>query len=284
MIERFLKIKKIYRYIGGVILLGVVCLVLILLFLKGPGTDTAPDDEITPGTNPVADAVTITGTDTVTDAAIVPTDPATDASTAPGTDPATDAVAVTETVTTSDAANVTETVPATGAATAMGTDPAASAVTVTEVIQAAQTVTETGTDPIVDTVTVPAGQTTFSIDLDIGVGEPYAGIEVALSLSDESALEFTSFTPGFSNAIASPFMSKDGLHYFGFYNMTGSNIFPVDETMIGTLDFTGYTGDQTLTVTVIQMNVIRIDENNQSITTIKESPYRIITVQRETGE
>lgn len=129
-----------------------------------------------------------------------------------------------------------------------------------------------------DVITVPAGQTEFTINLDIDETEPYAGIEFALTLSDEDALVFESFMPGPSGAIASPFTEKDKQHYFGFY--TGTNSFTADDTLAGTLSFTGYTSDQTLTVTVVQMKVIRLDEDNKTIVTEKESPSHVFTIQR----
>ena len=137
------------------------------------------------------------------------------------------------------------------------------------------------TKPISDTIIVPSGQTTFTINMDINEATPYAGIEFALTLSDEGASEFASFTPSLEGASASPFISKDGLYYFGFFTLDGSNIFPAGETMVGTLDFTGYTGSQELTVSIVQMNITRINEEKKAITTEKDSPSYIFTVQRE---
>ena len=142
-----------------------------------------------------------------------------------------------------------------------------------------------GNTPITETILVPVGETTFSIPLDIDEATPYAGIEFALALSNENTAQFTSFTPGLDGAVASPFAEKDGLYYCGFYaaSYDGSNAFPAGETTAGLLNFEGYTGDETLTVTVMQMNVIRLDENNQSVTTEKASPVYTFTVQREGG-
>ena len=139
-----------------------------------------------------------------------------------------------------------------------------------------------GTTPTTGSLMVPVGQTTFSISLDIDEDESYAGIEFALTISDESALTFESFTPGPGGATASPFMAKDGLHYFGYYSLTGSNFFSAGEALAGTLDFTGYTGIQEMTIAVVQMKVIRVDEYNKSVTTEKESPSYVFTVQRKT--
>ena len=138
--------------------------------------------------------------------------------------------------------------------------------------------------PITDTILVPAGQTEFSIAMNIDEAESYAGIEFALTLSDESASEFTSFKPSLDGASDSPFITKDGLHFFGFFTISGSNIFSADESMVGTLNFTGYTGDQELTVTVVQMNVTRLDENNKAITAERDSPSYVFTIKRGTDE
>lgn len=129
-----------------------------------------------------------------------------------------------------------------------------------------------------EVITVPAGQTEFSIDLNIDETEPFAGIEFALTISDEDALVFESFIPGPRGATASPFLEKDKLHYFGFYS--GSNSFSAENTIAGTLNFTDYTSDQTLTVTVVQMKVIRVGEDNKTSTTEKDSPSHVFTIQR----
>jgi len=138
-----------------------------------------------------------------------------------------------------------------------------------------------GTEPITDTILVPVGETTFSISMDINEAESYAGIEFAITLSDESASEFISFTPSLDGASASPFITKDGLHYFGYFTMDGANIFPDGEAMVGTLDFAGYAGSEDLTVTVVEMNVTRLNEEKKSVTTEKDSPVYVFTVQRE---
>jgi len=137
--------------------------------------------------------------------------------------------------------------------------------------------------PVTDVVLVPVSQTSFSISLDIEEESSYAGIEFALRLSDGGALEFDSFAPGPDGAVASPFMAKDELHYFGYYNLTGTNGFPGGKATAGTLYFTDYTSDKTLTVSVERMNVVRVDENKKSVTTERESPSYVFTVQREAG-
>ena len=134
--------------------------------------------------------------------------------------------------------------------------------------------------PVTDTIVVPAGETAFSIDLNVDEAESYAGIEFALTLSDEDALAFATFTPSLSGAAASPFMEKDGQYYFGFF--AGSNAFPADDKLVGALSFTGYTGDQTLAVTIVHMNVIRLDKDNRSVATEKRSPSYVFSIVRGT--
>jgi len=129
-----------------------------------------------------------------------------------------------------------------------------------------------------DTVTAPAGQGSFSVDLRVSESKAYAGIEFALIISNEDALSFTSFTPLLDGAAASPFMTADGKHYFGYY--AGSNAFSAGDKLVGTLNFANYTGDQPLTVTVVDMTVIRLDEDNKAVTTEKASPVYVFTVKR----
>lgn len=132
--------------------------------------------------------------------------------------------------------------------------------------------------PVTGATTVPSGQSTFSIDIYVNESTSYAAIEFALTISDESAVTLASFTPKLSGAASSPSLGKDGKHYFGF--MSGSNSFPSGNALAGTLNFTGYTGSQTLTIEIVQMKVIRIDGDNKSIVTEKESPAYIFTVAR----
>ena len=131
-----------------------------------------------------------------------------------------------------------------------------------------------------ETVKVPAGQTSFAVSLSAKETEPYAGIEFALTISDEDALAFASFEPSVEDAFVSPFLTQDDLHYFGFY--AGSNAFTDDGEPVGVLNFEGYTGDETLTVEVVRMNVIRLDENNETVTTENTSPAYVFTIVRET--
>jgi hypothetical protein len=126
-------------------------------------------------------------------------------------------------------------------------------------------------------IAVAAGQTSFSFDLTVEESVPYAGIEFGLTLSDEAALEFTSFTQGadVSGAAASPFMTARGTHYFGFY--AGTNAFSGSLT-VGTLNFT-YTGDAAQTIVLNEMQFARID-GNTAVGTKRPSPVLTITVTR----
>ena len=131
-------------------------------------------------------------------------------------------------------------------------------------------------------ITVPIGQTGFSIELVVNESEPYAGIEFGLTLSDENAVKFVSFQQGgaISGASASPFTTVDGTHYFGFYR--SSNVFS-GENMVGTLHFT-YAGDAEQTITLTHMMIVRIDEDDQPVGTKKDSPVAVYTVKREDSE
>jgi hypothetical protein len=111
-------------------------------------------------------------------------------------------------------------------------------------------------------ITAPAGTQAhaFSIDLAINESEPYAGIQFGLTLSDEDALEFVSFTQSDSTrgASAYPVVYAHGAHSFGFWR--GSNAFQGNIT-VGTLNFI-YTGSGPQTVTITEMLVARIVGNN----------------------
>jgi len=139
-----------------------------------------------------------------------------------------------------------------------------------------------GAAPVTGTTTVPAGQTAFSISLNVNEVTPYAGIQFALTLSDDSAAVFASFTPGVSGAAAGPFVTQDGMHYFSFF--TDSNAFPAGTTLAGTLNFSDYTGSQTLTVTVVEMKVFRrvAGADGEQTVDVKESPSYVFTVLRAT--
>jgi hypothetical protein len=136
--------------------------------------------------------------------------------------------------------------------------------------------------PVTDSITVPDGKTDFSISLKVNEDTPYTGIEFALAISDETAASFASFTSGLTGASTVNPKLAEGLYYFGFY--TGSNAFSGGETKVGMLDFTGYTGNQTLTITVVQMDVLRLNAEKVTVKTTKESPSYIFTVQRQAGD
>lgn len=127
-------------------------------------------------------------------------------------------------------------------------------------------------------IVVAAGQSSFSIDLSVDEDSAYAGIEFSLTLSDESAVVFTSFDSGLPGAYSSPFMTKNGEHYFGFY--AGTNAFPAGESAVGTLAFTGYSGDQNLVITVDSMKVTRLNQDNTTVTDERDSPAFVFTVHR----
>ncbi|MDR1160370.1 MAG: S-layer homology domain-containing protein [Syntrophomonadaceae bacterium] len=121
----------------------------------------------------------------------------------------------------------------------------------------------------------------FSIDLMVNESEPYAGIQFELTLSDESALEFMSFTQGNSINGASeyPLIYSHGVHSFGFWK--GSNAFQGSMT-VGTLNFT-YTGSVPQTITITRMMVVRIDGNNPVGENKDASALPVINVSRETA-
>ena len=133
-----------------------------------------------------------------------------------------------------------------------------------------------------ESISVPSGQTAFSVDLYVDEAIPYAGIEFGLKLSDESALKFTSFqqSDAVKGAQASPFITRRGIRYFGFY--TASNVYS-GEMKAGTLHFT-YTGDAPQTITIAEMEVFRIIEGNSAAGTKKPSPVFTITVERAPDE
>ena len=136
----------------------------------------------------------------------------------------------------------------------------------------------TNPNPAGGTITLPADQSEFSIELRVNEPAAYAGIEFALTLSDEDAQNFYSFRPELSGAIASPFVTVDGKHYFGF--LAGSNAFPAGDSLAGSINFTGYTSDKTLTITIVEMSVVRLDDNNKATETKKDSPAYVFTIQR----
>jgi hypothetical protein len=132
-----------------------------------------------------------------------------------------------------------------------------------------------------ETVTLPAGQNTFTYDLVVDETEPYAGIEFGLTLSDEAALTFTDFTLSgeVAGAVKSPFVTVRGVHYFGFYR--ASNAFSGRKT-VGTLHFT-YTGSLPQTITLVELQVVRLDGDNEPVGTQRPAPVLTIAVSRASG-
>jgi len=159
-----------------------------------------------------------------------------------------------------------------------GTDPNTPGVPATQTPGSPGSSQNPNPNPSGRTITLPAEQTDFSIELRVNEPAAYAGIEFALTLSDEDAQNFYSFRPELSGAIASPFVTVGGKHYFGF--LAGSNAFPAGDSLVGSMNFTGYTSDKTLTITIVEMSVVRLDDNNKTTTTEKDSPAYVFTVQR----
>ncbi|MDR1066825.1 MAG: S-layer homology domain-containing protein [Clostridiales bacterium] len=124
-------------------------------------------------------------------------------------------------------------------------------------------------------ITVPQGQTSFSYDLYLDESEAFAGAEFGLTLSDETALNFTSFTLGddVKGAARVPITNKNDAYYFGFY--TASNNYS-GRIHAGTLQFAYAGGDQTIVLTEAQ--VVRIDEDGNAIGDKKPSPLVSIKV------
>ncbi|MCC8122137.1 MAG: S-layer homology domain-containing protein [Oscillospiraceae bacterium] len=131
----------------------------------------------------------------------------------------------------------------------------------------------------VSDIVLAAGETTFSVDLEIEESEPFAGIEFGLTLSDESALTFTSFTPSdeIAGAMQTPFVTVDGLHGFGFY--TASNAYSGKMT-VGTLNFT-YSGDADQVIEIVHMLVARLDESGTPVGTTREGVVLTLNISRE---
>ena len=129
--------------------------------------------------------------------------------------------------------------------------------------------------------TVPIGADSFSITLVVNSGSSlFAGIQFGLTVSDEDALHFASFEKdaAFADTIDTPFVSDDdGVHYFGFIYY--ANMFSGSST-IGKLNFDGYTGNETVTVTITHMNVGYLDENNTPYGVENTEDVLVLTVRR----
>ncbi|MCD7948326.1 MAG: S-layer homology domain-containing protein [Oscillospiraceae bacterium] len=128
-------------------------------------------------------------------------------------------------------------------------------------------------------IVLAADETTFSVDLTIEESVPFAGMEFGLTLSDESALTFTSFTPSdeIAGAMQTPFVTVDGLHGFGFY--TASNAYSGKVT-VGTLNFT-YSGDANQVIEIAHMLVARLDESGTPVGTTREGGVLTFHISRE---
>lgn len=116
-------------------------------------------------------------------------------------------------------------------------------------------------------VVLAPGQTTFTINLAVEQSVPYAGAEFGLRTSDP-ALKLVSFETSTytSQARTTPFVSKDGTSYFGFYS--NENRYSGKNTL-GTLTFS-YSGAGAQTVTLDYMNVVRILSPSQ----VESSPSK----------
>ena len=142
-------------------------------------------------------------------------------------------------------------------------------------------------DPLTSSVKVPEGQTVFSIDLRVNEATPYAGIQFALTISGASSVGFASYTAPIGT-YSPNIQMKDGKYHFGFSSSASvdspaGNSIPAGERSAGILNFTGYTGNQALTIEIVQMKVIRIDANKQTYVTEKESPSHVFSVSRLTS-
>jgi hypothetical protein len=130
------------------------------------------------------------------------------------------------------------------------------------------------------TVTVSAGESGFTVELAVDGGdEPYAGIEFGLEIGDEEALRFASFakSEALSGAQDSPFVTAEGVHYFGFF--TDENAYSGRYT-VGTLTFDGYTGSGAVTLTLSRMKVVRLRDDGTAAGQDNTEPVVVITVRR----
>jgi len=131
--------------------------------------------------------------------------------------------------------------------------------------------------PLTASVILDSGVENFSVALYVNEATPYAGVEFALTISDESALTFSSFTHAYTGVTPAPFKTVEEQHFFGFFS--GSNQFGGSGAgdNVGIMNFTGYKGSEKITIT-IEMSVTRIVDK-QSIETVT-SPSHIYTIQR----
>ncbi|MDR1158297.1 MAG: S-layer homology domain-containing protein [Oscillospiraceae bacterium] len=130
------------------------------------------------------------------------------------------------------------------------------------------------------TVTVPAGDDSFTIELAVDDGdEPYAGIEFGLTIDNENALRFASFakSEALSGAQESPFVTARDVHYFGFF--TNANTYSGRYT-VGMLTFDGYTGSETVTLTLSHRKVVRLLADGTTAGQDNTEDVVVITVRR----
>ena len=131
------------------------------------------------------------------------------------------------------------------------------------------------------TVEVPAGAGRFEINLAVdGGAAPYAGIEFGITISNPGAADFVRFvrSPATAGATNSPFGSRDGVRYFGFF--ANGNIF-TGANMVGTLEFENYTGAN-ITITLTYMNVVRMHSDGTASETVNQAPVIVFNVLPQT--
>ena len=107
-------------------------------------------------------------------------------------------------------------------------------------------------DPVRETITVPAGNTTFSIPITVDEATAYSGIEFQITVSPAGAATLDSFTPSLCAGCNSPsFVGPRtgppgptlaaGQYVFGFWDTTPFvNSFAAGSNVVGTLDFINY--------------------------------------------
>jgi hypothetical protein len=131
-------------------------------------------------------------------------------------------------------------------------------------------------------VTAPAGNASydFSVNLTATESAPYAGAEYGITISGAGALQFKSFdmSNSIAGANASPFMSADGVHYFGFFSDSNKYTGTLN---VGTMRFT-YTGDATQTITIKSATYIRINGTNV-VKTVRVSNQDIVVSRATTN-
>jgi len=129
-------------------------------------------------------------------------------------------------------------------------------------------------------VKVPAGVDAFSIDLYAEEVQPYAGIEFLLSISNENAVAIHSFEPVLPGASTAPISRTEVGDLFSIGFMAGSNMFSGNgSTLVGKIHFSDYKGNQDVTITIVEMRVNRLNEENKIVVTVKH-PSETYTVQR----